>query len=107
MQPMFVDFLLDFLDNRVQRLEEGLRGSMRMALLELIQNFAEHSGSGLGAWISGQYHPKPRRVTLCVLDLGRGIPGALRSTGKYRSLSDPELIQLSTDEGVSSVPGNR
>ncbi|MGH7813243.1 MAG: ATP-binding protein [Candidatus Binataceae bacterium] len=105
-QPEFIGHLLDFLE-RMQPLEEGLRPSMRMALLELVQNFAEHSGSEPGAWISGQYHHRSNRITLCVMDLGRGIPAALRALPKYRQSRDPRLVELATDEGVSSVPGER
>jgi anti-sigma regulatory factor (Ser/Thr protein kinase) len=105
-QPEFIDHLLDFLEN-MQPFEEGLKPSMRMALLELVQNFAEHSGSEPGAWISGQFHPRSNRITLCVLDLGRGIPNALRTLRKYRRSRDPRLVELATVEGVSSVPGER
>jgi hypothetical protein len=104
LQPMFIDYLLDFLEN-IQPFEEGLKPSMRMALLELIQNFAEHSGSKPGAWVSGQLHPRSNRITLCVLDLGRGIPNALRTLPKYRRYRDLRLVELATDEGVTSVPG--
>jgi anti-sigma regulatory factor (Ser/Thr protein kinase) len=105
-QPAFIDQLLDFLEN-MQPFEEGLRPSMRMALLELVQNFAEHSGSDPGAWISGQFHPRSKRITLCVLDLGRGIPNALRTLRKYQRIRDPQLVELATQEGVSSIPGER
>lgn len=103
LEPLFIDHLLDFLERR-QPFDQGLRGSMRMALLELIQNFAEHSGSTAGAWVSGQFHPKSNRITLCVLDLGRGIPEALRTLPKYRRFRDVRLVELATEEGVSSVP---
>lgn len=103
-EPEFIDSLLDFLEN-MQPFEEGLRPSMRMALLELIQNFAEHSGSEPGAWVSGQFHRQSNRITLCVLDLGQGIPNALRAITKYRRFRDPRLVELATMEGVTSVPG--
>ncbi|MGH7933941.1 MAG: ATP-binding protein, partial [Candidatus Binataceae bacterium] len=103
LEPLFIDQLLDFLEH-MQPFEEGLRPSMRMALLELIQNFAEHSGSKAGAWVSGQFHPQRNRITLCVLDLGRGIPSALRGLPKYRRLGDARLVELASEEGISSVP---
>lgn len=106
LEPLFIDHLLDFLERR-QPFVEGLRGSMRMALLELIQNFAEHSGSQVGAWVSGQFHPQRNRITLCVLDLGRGIPEALRSVARYRRYGDARLVELATVEGISSVPASR
>src|SRR5208283_2830098 len=103
LEPLFIDHLLDFLE-QMQPFEEGLRPSMRMALLELIQNFAEHSGSEVGAWVSGQFHPQRNRITLCVLDLGRGIPNALRTVSKYRRYRDTRLVELATEEGITSVP---
>lgn len=106
LEPGFVDHLLDFLEN-AQPFAPGLRPSIRMALLELVQNFAEHAGSPGGAWISGQYHPftkaKIPRVTLCVLDLGIGIARKLRTVRRYRRNRDNRLVELSTHEGVSSA----
>lgn len=102
LEPLFIDHLLDFLEH-MQPFEEGLRSSMRMALLELIQNFAEHSGSTAGAWAAGQLHPQKKRITLSVIDLGRGIPTALRTVKKYRRFRDAHLLELSSEEGVSSV----
>jgi hypothetical protein len=58
-----------------------------------------------GAWATGQKHQN--RITLCVLDLGKGIPTTLQTLQKYRRHKDPHLIELATEEGVSSVPGNR
>lgn len=109
--PGFIDYLLDFLE-QYQMLAEGLRPSIRLALMELVQNFAEHSGSESGAWVCGQFHPysketKSPRVTLCILDLGRGIATALRGVQKFSRKTDSELVELSTLEGVSSVAKNR
>ncbi len=111
LEPVFIDHLLDFLE-RLQPFEPGLRQSMRLTLLELVQNFAEHSGSTSGAWVAGQFHPfsketKAPRVTICVLDLGRGIPNQLRTVEKYRRRRDPTLVELATEEGVSSAAASR
>jgi len=78
---------------------------MRMALIELVQNFAEHSGSVFGAWASGQKFRG--RITLCLLDLGKGIPSSLRGVPKYHRMRDPHLIELSTEEGVSAAATSR
>ena len=102
LEPLFVDGLLDFLEG-VQPFAPGLKDSMRMSFYELIQNFAEHSHSSSGAWASGQRYKG--RVTLCLLDLGRGIPNNLRSIKKFARMRDPHLIELATEEGVSSVVG--
>jgi hypothetical protein len=68
-QPGFIDHLLDFLEH-MQPFEEGLRLSIRMALLELVQNFSEHSRSDIGAWVAGQLDPRDNRVNLCIMDFG-------------------------------------
>jgi hypothetical protein len=104
MEPLFVDSLLDFLQT-LQPFAPGLKPSMRMSLLELVQNFAEHSDSKSGAWAAGYRYRN--RITLCVLDLGKGIPQSLRSVKKYRRYGDPHLIELATEEGVSSEATNR
>lgn len=105
LEPLFIDGLLDFLEN-MQPFAAGLKSSMRMALLELVQNFAEHSGSRFGAWASG--HKYRDRFTLCLLDLGKGIPTSLRGVQKYRRIrGDHNLIELSTEEGVSAAAAGR
>ncbi len=104
LNPEFIDSLLDFMESNMP-FAPGLRGSIRMSLIELVQNFADHSGSAVGAWATGQKHQN--RITLCVLDMGKGIPTTLRTLPKYRRHRDPHLIQLATEDGVSSFPGNR
>jgi K+-sensing histidine kinase KdpD len=78
-----------------------------MALLELIQNFSEHSGSAHGAWIVGQFDSHEKRIGVCVMDLGIGIPGSLRILTKYRSYGDERLIEDATRLGISSTGGSR
>lgn len=80
---------------------------MRMALLELVQNFSEHSGSAFGAWIVGQFDLREKRIGLCVMDLGIGIPRSLRVLTKYRSYGDESLIESATRLGISSTEGSR
>lgn len=112
LEPMFIDRLLTFLEEGVGPFETGLRPSMRLSLMELVQNFAEHSGSSAGAWACGQVHryskeTRAPRVTLCLLDLGHGIPDKLRTVERFRRSADAELVQLATEEGVSSVDESR
>ncbi len=102
LEPFFVDGLLDFLET-AQPFAPGLKPSMRMSLLELVQNFAEHSNSTSGAWAAGQKYRN--RITLCLLDLGKGIPNSLRSVDRYRRYGDPHLIELASEEGVSVAIG--
>jgi hypothetical protein len=104
LEPLFIDGLLNFLES-LQPFAPGLKPSMRMSLLELVQNFAEHSGSATGAWASG--HKYRNRITLCLLDLGKGIPASLRSVEQYHRMGDPHLIELATEAGVSGVAANR
>jgi ABC-type transporter Mla MlaB component len=109
LQPGFIDFLLDFLEH-MQPFATGVRPSMRLTLVELLQNFVEYSGSIEGAWVAGQFHPRPKgspnvpRVTLCFLDRGRGIPDALRTVRKYRRIGDARLIEKATMSVFLRVP---
>src|SRR5208282_5348667 len=102
LEPGFVDGLLDFLES-LQPFDAGLKDSMRMSFIELIQNFAEHAGSASGAWASGNSHGK--RISLCLLDLGRGIPNNLRNIKKFKRMGDPRLIEHATETGVTSAVG--
>jgi anti-anti-sigma regulatory factor/anti-sigma regulatory factor (Ser/Thr protein kinase) len=111
LEPGFIDSLLEFLA-ALQPFGDGVRASIRMTLIELLQNFVEHSHSEGGAWICGQLHPRPKgstvpRITLCFLDLGIGIPGSLKTVPKYSKLQDEPLIELSVEDGVSAREGAR
>jgi hypothetical protein len=101
-EPLFIDHLLDFLES-MQPFEEGLRPSIRMALLELIQNFSEHSKSKIGAWIAGQFDTARKRINLCVMDFSMGIPETLRRIPRFYRHGDERLIELATGEGITSV----
>lgn len=55
----------------------------------------------------GQFDPTQKRIGICVLDLGIGIPTSLRTLTKYRSYGDERLIESATRLGISSTAGSR
>lgn len=74
---------------------------------EIVQNFVEHSGQNLAAFMV-QYYPKRRprgELVLAIGDCGKGIKNCLSSTEKYAYLADRphhEAILKAFEPGVSS-----
>jgi hypothetical protein len=46
---------------------------------EVYENAFEHSGSAVGVFSCGQFYPKTKELTLCVVDFGVGIPHNVRN----------------------------
>ncbi len=84
-------------------LSTGVRGALRLSMIETMTNAADHSGKEeyyLCSW------PYRRQIRLCILDLGMGILDSLKSNPEYQYLSDDhEAIVHATQEGVSCRTG--
>lgn len=102
-----LDTLIKILDFHL-KLSPGIKGSLRMSLLEAMQNVVDHSNAPDYYLCSWNYKQK-KQLRLCIADAGIGVPEALKKNPKYALVeNDHEAISLSTMEGVSSVkPGIR
>lgn len=69
---------------------------VQYVLLELVRNTLEHAEAP--AFVCAQFYPKDKRVTLGVVDCGRGIPASLAAHGLR---SDREAVLAALRPGVS------
>ncbi len=84
-------------------MSEGVQGSLKMALNELMTNVFDHSESRKGCYVCAQTYPQAGHIRLCVADFGIGILASLKKVSKYKSLrSDYDGIKLAIQEGVTS-----
>lgn len=81
-------------------LSKGVKESLNMSIRETMTNAVDHSGEN-EYYICAQASSKRRQILLCILDLGKGILGALKP--KYPYLNDDyEAIEEAIKEGISS-----
>lgn len=85
------------------KMSEGVRGSLKLALNELMTNALDHSDSKKGFYLCAQSYKQAKTIRLCITDFGIGILNALQKAPKFKKLrSDYESIVLATQEGVTS-----
>jgi hypothetical protein len=98
---LVTETLTEIIEHHVQ-LSLGLKGSLRMSLLETMTNVIDHSEVD-EYYVCAWSYPMSKKLRLCITDLGIGIPNSLRKSPKYRIITDDnELIAQSTEPGVTS-----
>lgn len=97
------DTITEILDYHL-RISEGLKGSLRLSMLEAITNVIDHSGVK-DYYICCWNYPALKQIKLCIADLGIGIRSSLTKSSQYSYMkTDHEAIQLAIENGVSSRP---
>jgi anti-sigma regulatory factor (Ser/Thr protein kinase) len=85
------------------RMSEGVIGSLKMALNELMTNAFDHSESQRGCYVCAQSYIRAKKIRLCIADFGIGILRSLKKNPKFRELnSDHKAITTAVQEGVTS-----
>src|SRR5258708_37858410 len=70
-------------------MSKALQGKFYEGVDDLFANSALHSKALIPVTVCGQFFPKNRLIDFAIVDGGRGIPGAVRSTGRiFRSSVD-------------------
>jgi anti-sigma regulatory factor (Ser/Thr protein kinase) len=99
---LLTDQILQVFGNYL-RMSEGVNGSLKMALNELMTNAFDHSGSQMGCYVCAQSYRGTKKIRLCIADFGIGILASLKKMDKYNNLNDDnEAITLAVQEGVTS-----
>lgn len=84
-------------------MSEGVKGSLKMALNELMINVFDHSESPKGCYVCAQSYEQAQKIRLCIADFGIGILASLRKNKEFAGLhSDYEAIMTAVKEGVTS-----
>jgi anti-sigma regulatory factor (Ser/Thr protein kinase) len=88
------------------QLSEGVAGSLKLAINELMMNTFDHSETEKGCYVCAQSYKQTRKIRLCIADFGIGILESLKKTPQYSELTDHyEGIELAVQEGVTSRVG--
>ncbi len=67
--------------------------SLKTAILEVLQNINDHSGTNIGC-IFAQYYPNRKRVLISIADFGVGVPHKVRSfLGQGCTYTDVEAVE--------------
>ncbi len=102
---LLTDQILDVFRASI-RMSDGVIGSLKMALNELMTNAFDHSDSRRGCYVCAQTYNRRRTIRLCIADFGIGILESLRKVDSFKSLkTDDDAIMLSVQQGVTSRTG--
>lgn len=84
-------------------MSEGVKGSLKMSINELMTNVFDHSESERGCYVCASSYKKEKLIRLCIADFGLGIMGSLRNVDKYSYLKTHyDSIVIAVQEGVTS-----
>jgi hypothetical protein len=87
------------------KMTDGVKGSLKLALNELMINVFDHSESVTGCYVCAQSYPQAKNIRLCIADFGIGILGALKKNKAFASLrSARSAIKTAIQDGVTSRP---
>ncbi len=99
---LFTDQILEVLESSLN-MSDGVKGSLKMALNELIMNVFDHSKSPRGCYVCAQSYPQAKKIRLCIADFGIGILRALTQNPSFGGLKDDYLAIIeAVKEGVTS-----
>jgi two-component sensor histidine kinase len=87
-------------------MSEGVVGSLKLALNELMTNVFDHSESDRGCYVCAQSYYVSKKIRLCIADFGIGILASLRKVSEYnrynKMKNDYDAIKLAVKEGITS-----
>lgn len=99
------DKILEVFSFNIQ-MSDGVKGSLKLSLNELMTNAFDHSESERGCYVCVQSYKRAKKIRLCIADFGIGILASLRKVHTLRGLnSDYESILLAVQELVTSRIG--
>lgn len=88
------------------RMTDGVQGSLKMALNELMTNAFDHSESVRGCYVCAQNYVRSKKIRLCIADFGIGILASLKKVPKFSKLDNCyEAIDLAVQKDVTSRIG--
>jgi len=84
------------------KMSEGLKGSLTMAITEMMTNAFDHSGSKRGCYVCAQAYEN--LIRLCVADFGIGLYARLVPKYSDKIQNSYGAIKLAVKEGVTTRP---
>lgn len=101
-QPGVVDRMVESILSSIPGIERVDLVAIEWSLNEVTDNVLVHAQAAVGGLVQITNFPSRRRVEFCVADAGVGIPATLRA--RFPDLTDSELIEKATVEGVTRDP---
>lgn len=83
-----------------KKLQDAIRGKV----LEIFGNAFEHSSSDIGIFSCGQHYKLNKKLSLCVIDFGVGIPSNVRHFEKTPDMTAHEAMQKAFSGGYTTKP---
>ncbi len=102
MDYLLTDQIIDVFNSAI-RMTEGVRGSLKLAINELMMNAFDHSGSMIGCYVCAQRYSQARKIRLCITDFGVGLYNKL--SAKYPVSDTHAAIRLAIKEGITTREG--
>ena len=100
---LLTDQIVEVFDHALH-MSDGVRGSLKLAINEVMTNAFDHSESRDGCYVCAQNYPQARTIRLCIADFGIGL--LKRLSPKYTDLRDSHhAIKLAIQEGITTRPG--
>lgn len=89
----------------IPHMSKALQSKFYEGIDELFANSALHSNAKIPVTVCGQFFPRNSLIDFAIVDGGRGIPGAVRSTGRvFRSAA--EAIAWAMEPGNTTRQGD-
>lgn len=99
------DKILEVFGYSIQ-MSDGVVGSLKLALNELMTNAFDHSESPRGCYVCVQSYEGVKKIRLCIADFGIGILASLKKVPEYKELSSHhKSIIMAVKEEVTSRIG--
>lgn len=89
---------------RIRHIELGVIQALSYCLYELADNVLNHSGKGRGQ-ICLEYIERKSYLGIIVIDNGIGIWESLKSSPKYKDISEEEALKISIDDKITDGIG--
>lgn len=88
-------------------LEDSVFGMLNYCFFEIVDNVHTHSKSEIGGYLIAQRFPKEGRLSITVIDCGKGIYSSLTESekSKYKHLNEDEAIRYCIRELVTDGEG--
>lgn len=88
-------------------LEDSVFGMLNYCFFEIVDNVHTHSKSEIGGYLIAQRFPKEGKLSITVIDCGKGIYSSLTESekSKYKHLNEDEAIRYCIRELVTDGEG--
>lgn len=96
--------IMTILNNKC-KLSKEMYYTMDWAFNELLDNIIEHAESDTGGYFAAQVYSNTKRIEMCIVDNGIGIPNSLKKNPKYQEYEEYDCMVCSLNKGATKGTG--